>query len=79
MINDCPPWLINGSPLNTIEPGSSEKYLSLCIDPQTGISKPELPEKKDWLQWKVLFETISEGGHLEGIYYPTIDLPSRPC
>lgn len=52
MINDCPPWLINDTPLNMIEPGSSEKYLGLRIGPWTGISKPELLEKvKDWLQW----------------------------
>ena len=49
-INDCSPWTINGTPLNMIEPGSSEKYLGLRIDPWTGISKPELPEKiKEWL------------------------------
>ena len=34
-----------------IEPGSSEKYLGLRIDPWTGISKPKLLMKvRDWLQ-----------------------------
>ncbi|GAB0190072.1 basic proline-rich protein-like [Grus japonensis] len=50
-VNDCPPQTINGTPLNTIEPGSSEKYLGLRIDPWIGISKPELMQKvKRWLQ-----------------------------
>jgi len=32
-INDCPNWTINGTPINMIEPGSSEKYLVVRIDP----------------------------------------------
>lgn len=51
-INDCPSWMINSTSLYVIEPGSSEKYLSLYIDPWIGISKPELLEKaKGCLQW----------------------------
>jgi len=49
-INDCPNWTINGTPINMIEPGSSEKYLGVRIDPWIGISKPELLEKlQGWL------------------------------
>ncbi|XP_051494136.1 mitochondrial enolase superfamily member 1, partial [Apus apus] len=49
-INDCPAWPINGTPLNMIDPGSSEKYLGMNIDPWVGISKPELLSKvKNWL------------------------------
>ncbi|KAM6188193.1 LOW QUALITY PROTEIN: ankyrin repeat domain-containing protein 55-like [Sarcoramphus papa] len=51
MINDCPTWTINGTPLNMIDPSSSEKYLGLRIDPWVGISKPELLEKlNEWLR-----------------------------
>ncbi|XP_050770696.1 LOW QUALITY PROTEIN: ankyrin repeat domain-containing protein 55-like [Gymnogyps californianus] len=51
MINDCPTWTINGTPLNMIDPSSSEKYLGLHIDPWVGISKPELLEKlNEWLR-----------------------------
>ncbi|KAJ7417326.1 hypothetical protein WISP_65029 [Willisornis vidua] len=32
-INDCPAWTVNGTPLNVIDPGCSEKYLGLQIDP----------------------------------------------
>lgn len=47
---DCPPWTINGTPLNMIEPGSSEKYPGLRIDLCTRILKPQLLEKaKGWL------------------------------
>ncbi|KAF4802861.1 hypothetical protein TURU_021414 [Turdus rufiventris] len=37
-INDSPAWTINGSPLNMIDPGSSEKYLGIRIDPWIGFA-----------------------------------------
>lgn len=50
-INDCPAWVINGSPLNMIDPGSSEKHLGTWVDPWTGFADSGLPEKlADWLQ-----------------------------
>jgi len=50
-INDCPHWTINGTPINMIEPASSEKYLGVRVNPWIGISKPELLEKlQGWLQ-----------------------------
>ncbi|KAJ7428232.1 hypothetical protein WISP_01485 [Willisornis vidua] len=49
-INNCPAWTINGTPLNMIHPGSSEKYLGLQVDPWTGIKKPEIMAKLQfWL------------------------------
>ncbi|KAF4803297.1 hypothetical protein TURU_017292 [Turdus rufiventris] len=49
-INDCPPWIINGSPLNMIDPGKSEKYLGIQIDPWTGCADPGISEKLEkWL------------------------------
>lgn len=49
-INNCPTWVINGSPLNMIDPGSSERYVSTWVDPWTGFADPRLSEKlMDWL------------------------------
>lgn len=69
MINDCPSWTINSTPLNMTESGSSEKYLGLCIDPWTGVSKPELLEKvKGWLQQigKASLKPFQKADTLEG-------------
>ncbi|KAM7020649.1 mitochondrial enolase superfamily member 1 [Acridotheres tristis] len=50
-INDCAAWTINGTPLNMIDPGESEKYLGLQIDPWTGLAKSNLSTKLEfWLQ-----------------------------
>lgn len=50
-VNNCPAWTINGTPLNMINPGESEKYLGLQIDPWTGIAKYDLSTKlKAWLE-----------------------------
>lgn len=50
-INNCAAWTINGTPLNMIDPGDSEKYLGLQIDPWTGVAKSDLSTKIDfWLQ-----------------------------
>ncbi|XP_059716807.1 mitochondrial enolase superfamily member 1 [Haemorhous mexicanus] len=50
-INYCLIWVINGSPLNMIDPGSSEEYLGRWVDPWTGFADSGLPEKlADWLQ-----------------------------
>lgn len=50
-VNDCAAWTIGGTPLNMIDPGDSEKYLGLQIDPWTGVAKSNLDTKLDfWLQ-----------------------------
>lgn len=46
-ISDCPVWMINGTPLNMIDPAHSEKYLGLQIDPWTGIADTGLCEKPE--------------------------------
>lgn len=38
-INDCPAWIINGSPLSMIDQGKSEKYLGIRIDLWTGFAE----------------------------------------
>lgn len=46
-----PSRTVNSIPLNVIEPGSSERYPGLRLDPWTGPSNPDLLEKeKGWLQ-----------------------------
>lgn len=45
-----PSWTVNGIPLNVIEPGSSERYPGLRLDPRTGPSNPDLEKEKGWLQ-----------------------------
>uniref|UniRef100_A0A803VHT8 Reverse transcriptase domain-containing protein n=1 Tax=Ficedula albicollis TaxID=59894 RepID=A0A803VHT8_FICAL len=50
-VNDCAAWTINGTPLKMIDPGETEKYLGLQIDPWTGIAKSNLSTKLEyWLQ-----------------------------
>uniref|UniRef100_A0A8C5JJ73 Reverse transcriptase n=1 Tax=Junco hyemalis TaxID=40217 RepID=A0A8C5JJ73_JUNHY len=50
-INECPAWVINGSPLNMIDPGCSERYLGTWVDPWITFADPRLSEKlTDWLQ-----------------------------
>lgn len=51
-INECPVWTINGTLLNMIDPGHSEKYLGTWVDPWTGFADVGLSEKlADWLHW----------------------------
>lgn len=81
MISDSPAWTINGTLLNMIDPGSSEKYLGIRIDPWIGISKPQKARKTEQMvkaDWAGSIGAVSDSGHLERIYYPTIDLLSRP-
>ncbi|KAJ7415740.1 hypothetical protein WISP_76382 [Willisornis vidua] len=44
-INDCLAWAVNSTPLNMIDPGSSEKFLGLQIDPWISTATPELSEQ----------------------------------
>uniref|UniRef100_UPI003D81C635 R2 retrotransposon protein n=1 Tax=Platysternon megacephalum TaxID=55544 RepID=UPI003D81C635 len=50
-INKCDAWKIDKDSLNMIQPGESEKYLGLKVDPWIGFSKPVLAEKLTiWLK-----------------------------
>lgn len=44
--------MINGSLLNMIDPGCSEKYLGMWIDPWTGFADSGASENlEEWLHW----------------------------
>uniref|UniRef100_K7F1N0 Reverse transcriptase domain-containing protein n=1 Tax=Pelodiscus sinensis TaxID=13735 RepID=K7F1N0_PELSI len=50
-VNNCDAWKIGTEGLNMINPGESEKYLGLKVDPWLGFAKLTLSDKLDtWLE-----------------------------
>lgn len=44
-VNVCPAWTFNGTRLHIIEPGISEKYLGLRVDPRCGVIESRTPRE----------------------------------
>ncbi|MGL5774892.1 MAG: RNA-directed DNA polymerase, partial [Aeromonas veronii] len=48
-VNNCPPWVLGGSPLNMVQAAETVGYLGVRVSPWKGIVKPTLSE--DLLRW----------------------------
>lgn len=49
MVNNCPPWVLGGSPLNMVQAAETVAYLGVRVSPWKGIVKPTLFE--DLVRW----------------------------